>query len=300
MSDAALWSGDAPAKVNLRLHVVAREESGYHQIETVFQALDMADRIELALRQEAAVELRVKGVPPDALGPPEQNLVVRAAHAFGDALEAIGSTSPGVHITLEKVVPHGAGLGGGSSDAAAVLRGMNQLLGVPLPGSELMRIGAQLGSDVPFFGSEAALALGRGRGDQISPLDPLPERDVLLVVPAERIGTAWAYSVLAAHRDAWGDSQMPPMREAPGPPGGWQEVAAQARNDFEAALFPLRLDLAQIKETLQATGARPALLSGSGSAVFGIFKTREAALAAEAEVTSQVEDVRAILTRTRT
>ncbi len=305
MSRLADWRGKAPAKVNLRLAVLAREPSGYHRVETVLQALKLSDRIELKFRDDQAIGLDLEIAHPDALGPAEQNLAVRAARAFRHRLEGVGSTCPGVQIALEKDVPHGAGLGGGSSDAAAVLRGLNELLGEPLSGDELMQVGATLGADVPFFVSGAARALARGRGDGIYPVEPLPERDVLVVVPSKPVSTRWAYETLAAQRETEGarlghdqTRGFGAGRAWPSAEAEWGEVEAHARNDFEEVLFPLRPELAGIKEILQVAGARPALLSGSGSALFGVFGTGEAAGTAEAAIRTEAPGVRTILTHT--
>lgn len=263
-----VWSGEAPAKVNLLLRVLAREASGYHQIETVFQALELADGLRLELRPGEGVGLETTGVGATQLGPDEENLAVRAARAL--LAEAGGADPPGVRIRLKKRIPHGAGLGGGSSDAAAVLRGMNVLLGEPLSAEALVRIGGRLGADVPFFLTGASRALAWGRGDRLLPLPPLPSRAVVLAVPAERSSTADAYALLAKRRRASGAGPAPAVvREAP---GSWDDVANQAENDFEETLFPHRPDLASLREALARLGARPALLAGSGSAVFGVFE----------------------------
>ncbi len=292
------WRGEARAKVNLRLSVLARESSGFHQIETVFQALELADEIALRIADAGGIELELAGVAPDALGPVEENLAVRAAELFLSKAPAPGPGRPGVRIYLEKRVPHGAGLGGGSSDAATVLRGLNELMGEPFTLPELMSFGGRLGADVPFFVSGSVRALGWGRGDRIVPLEPLPDRPVLLIVPTEPISTAWAYSALAAHRD--GTGWRPARRPRPHrPEEDWSEAESAAHNDFEEVLFSLRPDLAQIKSALQTSGARLALLSGSGSAVFGVFETEASMVAAERAVADRVAEARTIRTRTR-
>ena len=289
------WSGAAPAKVNLRLIVLGRQASGYHRIATVFQLLELADRLELKAGEGDGVELELTGVNRGALGPPEENLAVLAARAFNGALAARGRRTLGVRIALRKNVPHGAGLGGGSSDAAAVLRGMSRLSGHPLSGVELMRIGATLGSDVPFFVSGASRALGTGRGERILPLKPLPAREVVLALPAERVSTPWAYGRLARAR-----AECAACEYASLPPSdSWSGVAADSVNDFEAVLFPLRLDLAEIRGALAAAGARPALLSGTGSALFGIFGSKAEASAAERDLAGVRAVHRLIRTRTR-
>lgn len=291
------WIGEAPAKVNLRLDVFEREDTGFHRIETVFQALDLADRIVISLVDGGGVVLELSGVSDGALGNPERNLAVRAARAFGSALRAADRRLPGVRIMLDKVIPHGAGLGGGSSDAAAVLRGLNELCGHPISSAELVRLGADLGSDVPFFVSQVARAQGWGRGDRIVPLDPLPPRPVLLVVPHEPIATDWAYGVLVAHRARRGvpDGSRPqPAIEA-----SWPEIESSVWNDFEEALFPHRPELAEMKASLEEAGARPALLSGSGCAVFGVFDSEERVVTAQAALGGLAMEARVLRTRTR-
>jgi len=296
---SARWMGDAPAKVNLRLDVLERDETGYHQIETVFQAVELSDRLVVIVEEGDGVALELSGVPNGALGPSEQNLAVQAADAFRVALIAGGRSCPGIRIALEKVIPHGAGLGGGSSDAAAVLLGLNQLFDQPLSDAELARLGADLGSDVPFFVCGVARAMGWGRGDRIVPLDPLPARDVLLVVPSAPIATERAYRVLAEQRVGMEVSARAGSGARAGSAGSWADAASGAHNDFEVALFPLRPELAAIKTTLTGAGARLALLCGSGSAVFGVFDDEQAVARADAEVAGLGVDARTLRTRTR-
>ncbi|CAN5699050.1 4-(cytidine 5'-diphospho)-2-C-methyl-D-erythritol kinase [soil metagenome] len=283
-NSARRWSGPAPAKVNLFLRVLAREESGYHQVETLFQALELADDVTLEFQPEpGAIRLHVVGVPPDALGPPETNLVVRAARLL---LDAVGTETPGLRIHLVKRIPHGAGLGGGSSDAATVLRGLNELLGRPLEPPRLATLGGQLGADVPFFLCGSPLALAWGRGDRVLPLPPLPAADVLVALPEARISTPDAYARLAQWRAERQLTAAParllgegfPDSAGATPSGGgllpwssWGAVARAAGNDFALALHDGYPELAAIRDTLERSGARPALLSGSGSAVFGVF-----------------------------
>lgn len=286
MIPGSCWTGQAPAKVNLFLRVLAREESGYHQLETLFQALELADEVTLEwLRlptllasgspDPQGIELEVEGVPAEALGPPEANLAVRAARLFFEALPGVRDTLPRLRIHLRKRIPHGAGLGGGSSDAATVLRGLNELLGNPLDAGALATLGARLGADVAFFLCGSPLALAWGRGDRLLPLPPLPRAPVVLLLPARRIATPEAYGVLARSRvDA--DRPTPPARVfAPdaAPWTDWTSVAREAENDFEVALAPAYPELVHLRRVLEEAGARPALLSGSGSAVFGVFRS---------------------------
>jgi 4-diphosphocytidyl-2-C-methyl-D-erythritol kinase len=296
--DEGVWRDRAPAKVNLSLRVLAREEGGYHQIETVFQSLELADRVSVALRREPGVRLTVGGVAPGALGPERENLAVRAARAYLEALDPEGWEEVGVRLHLEKRIPHGAGLGGGSSDAAAVLRGLDALHDRALGLSRLVQLGATLGADVAFFVLDTARALGWGRGDRLLPLPALPPREVVLAIPPEGVATPWAYRLLAEHR----------RREARESAGGgvvsledledWDAVAAGAANAFQEVLEPVRPELARLRRLLQGAGAAPALLTGSGSAVFGVFSEAAAAEAAAAEVEEEEPTSRVIRTRT--
>jgi 4-diphosphocytidyl-2-C-methyl-D-erythritol kinase len=294
------WQGTAHAKVNLSLRVLAREESGYHQLETVFQALELGDRVQLEPRPEPGIALEVTGVEAGALGPDRDNLAVRAARAFLDAVEAAagvgvretkGDAGPGFAIRLEKRIPHGAGLGGGSSDAAAVLRGMNELHGEPLRAEDLLRIGGGLGADVPFFLTGARRALAWNRGDRLMPLIPVPVREVVAAVPREGMATPEAYRLLAEHRKRAGPA--PAALVPAGAPGFGGSV-----NDFEAAIFPVRPDIRELRDALAGAGGEPALMAGSGSAVFGLFTDQAAADRVAREVEERFPDTRVIRTRT--
>ncbi|MFO7260022.1 MAG: 4-(cytidine 5'-diphospho)-2-C-methyl-D-erythritol kinase [bacterium] len=277
----------APAKINLRLEILAREASGYHQIESVFCALSLADELELVVGG-TGIRLDVRGAD---LGPPERNLAYRAAAAFYQA----AGLRAGVEIRLTKRVPAGAGLGGGSSDAAATLLALNEVHGHPLDAAMLLRLGAGLGSDVPFFLSGAALALVWGRGERILPLPPLPPAPVLLAVPPFGIATAEAYRALDRECPAAGPvPRVLRLAEA----GSWEGLAAGAVNDFEAVLFPRHPLLAALRDTLAHAGARLARLTGSGSAVFGIFDSVEQRAAAAAVLARAFPHVRLIETLT--
>jgi 4-diphosphocytidyl-2-C-methyl-D-erythritol kinase len=168
----------APAKVNWTLEVLGRREDGYHEVMTILQTLDIGDRVALSPSDE--VEVRVRGRAGSlAEEPPEQNLAFRAAIALR---QEAGGNGPGALIELEKVVPAAAGLGGGSSDAAAVLRGLNVLWGLGLSLEELSVIGSRLGADVPFF-LYGGTAQASGRGEDVAPLPDVPSRRLLIVVP---------------------------------------------------------------------------------------------------------------------
>jgi 4-diphosphocytidyl-2-C-methyl-D-erythritol kinase len=301
MTPGTGWQGTAHAKVNLTLRVLAREESGYHQLETVFQALELGDRVEVELRAEPGIVLEVTGVGVGSLGPDEDNLAVRAARAFLDAVgsgneagnaDEAGVGSPGMAIRLEKRIPHGAGLGGGSSDAGAVLRGLNEVHGAPLGLDDLLRIGGKLGADVPFFLSGASRALAWNRGDRLLPLPASPSREVVVAVPRKGMATPEAYRLLAEHRERSRAEAAPAVLLPAEGPGFGSGV-----NDFEAAILPLRPDIRELRDSLAGAGAELALMAGSGSAVFGLFGDGSVADGAEGEVRAAFPEVRVIRTR---
>jgi 4-diphosphocytidyl-2-C-methyl-D-erythritol kinase len=265
----SVWQGAAQAKTNLFLRVLAREVSGYHQIESLFQRLSLADEVTLELRPaESGITLSVSGIPDGALGPHADNLMVRAATRYL-AAAAAKAGAWGLHMTLGKVIPHGAGLGGGSSDAATVLRGLGDLLGHPVPPSETLSIGASIGSDIPFFLSGGALALVWGRGGRLLPLPPLPSCPVAIVQPERRISTPEAYARLATLRQQLGIEEAGPRLMVGWT--SWDAVSEDAENAFEAALTPVFPELPVIHEFLARAGAAWSLMSGSGSAVVGFF-----------------------------
>ena len=254
----------ARAKVNLWLRVLAREASGYHQIHSLFCALDLAD--ELTFESAAALQLTVIGAD---VGPVEQNLVYRAARAFFEATD----TDDGVHISLAKHIPAGAGLGGGSSDAAATLDALNRRAGSPLVRTELLRIAARLGSDVPFFLCGSPLALAAGYGERLQPLPPLPSRPVLVLMPPFGSSTAQAYADLDRDREGKPLDFAPDTIEAT---LTWEAVAARAHNDFEPVIYTRHPELRAARDDLLQAGAGIALLAGSGAAVWGVFEDDEA------------------------
>lgn len=254
----------APCKVNLLLRVLAREETGFHQLETIFALTTLHDTLVASRRDQGGVSIEVRGA--DA-GPAEDNLAVRAAALV---LEATGHRF-GVNLELTKAVPAGAGLGGGSSDAAAALLASNQLAGNAIPQHELLQLAARLGSDVPFFLTGASLALAWGRGDRLLRLPPIPPAPGLLLHPPVPVSTAEAYSLLAA------DRQHAPRRGALALDlqalSSWGDLARMSGNDFESSVFGKRPDLRQAFEAL--AGTRPMLcrLSGTGSSLVALYRT---------------------------
>lgn len=249
----------AHAKINLWLRILAREQgTGYHQIETAFCRLRLADELCFESVPEG-FELAVRGAD---LGPPERNLVTRTAAAFREA----AGIDPAVRVRLQKRIPAGAGLGGASSDAATTLLALNRIHGWPLDGATLHRLACGLGADVPFFLGGTALALAWGRGDRLLSLPAPPAASVCLICPATPIPTADAYRALD---EASGCAPAAPL--GPADLLSWETIAARAHNDFETVAARWIPALAAIRGALLDGGARFALLTGSGSAVFGIF-----------------------------
>lgn len=278
----------APAKVNTVLRVVGRRPDGYHDLEMVMVPLSLADEIVLE-RRPSGVTFSLDGGGDDGMEG-EKNLAVRAARAL--LIEC--GLSEGVAITLAKRVPIAAGLGGGSSDAAAVLRGMNALFELGLSAEALARIGGRLGADVPFFCFDSA-AFVTGTGDRVEPIG-FPNCSVLLINPGFAVSTPWAYGEwdrLQNHREnkrltgPGSGARVPPASTPDGrgcPPfPGLQDVVAALHNDLEAATIPEFPEIGEIKRQLMEAGAAGALMSGSGPTVFGLFADRggrDAAVAA--------------------
>ena len=260
---AAVVTATAHAKLNLLLRVLAREADGFHGLETLFCLVSLADTLR-AERRDAGITLEVEGAD---LGPPEQNLAVRAAELV---LEATGRRF-GVHLTLTKRIPVRAGLGGGSSDAAAALVAVNQLANGAVPRHELLQFAARLGSDVPFFLIGAPFALAWSHGERLLQLPPLPAAPALLVTPPDGVTTAEAYAWMdAARQSAARRGAVALDLDAL---SRWGDIGRMAGNDFESAVFE-RLPAARgIYEAL--VGTRPLLcrMSGSGSTVFAVYRS---------------------------
>ena len=286
MSGAAVRVA-AQAKLNLFLHVLAREQSGYHQLETLFCRLELADDVVIRLTpRERSVDVRSATVPLDALGAERDNLALRAATAFCDAT----AWATGFAIEIEKRIPIGGGLGGGSADAGAALRGMNALAPTPLSGRSLLRLAATLGADVPFLTAEMPLALAWGRGERLLPLPTLPAAPVVLLIPDFGIATRDAFSWLDAGRGAAAPS---PAELSAQLVSTWPGVASVAGNDFAPVVFARYPALAAAEGRLWERGATLAGMTGSGATLFGIFTAPPDAIAHD-------ETWRAIRTATAT
>jgi 4-diphosphocytidyl-2-C-methyl-D-erythritol kinase len=255
----------AQAKLNLFLHVLSRERSGYHQLETLFLRLDLADELVVRAGGRARV-LHCDGpaMPAGGLGAPESNLAFRAANAYA---AACGWPS-GFEIHLVKHIPAGGGLGGGSADAGAVLRALDALAPTPLGASTLLRVAVSVGADVPFLTIDAPVALAWGRGERLLALDPLPARPVTLCVPPFAVATSDAFEWLAHTRPVY--SPRPVLLD-PARLGSWESVAPLAKNDLEGVVASHHPLLGELLGSLREThGRRLVGMTGSGSTVFVI------------------------------
>ncbi len=268
---------NAPAKVNLCIRVLGRLLNGYHELWSLMHSVDLFDQLRIGLNpNHDRIQLRCDngGLPVN-----RENLVYRAAEAVLRRAEL----AVGVDIELRKAIPLAAGLGGGSSDAAATIYGVVHLLKLEWGLSELCEVGAELGSDIPFF-FQAPCAMIRGWGQEVTSCRIEGKRWVVLVNPGFPVQTKWAYEQLSSNRSGvpplspWAETVENQFHVS------WDDVIKAMENDFESPLFPLYPILGFIKEKLCALGAQAALLSGSGATVFGLFLTCETAQEAAAKL----------------
>jgi 4-diphosphocytidyl-2-C-methyl-D-erythritol kinase len=277
----------AHAKVNLDLRVLGTRPDGYHELRTVFQTIELHDTVSCwAKRGAFALTCKTPGVPLD-----ETNLVWRAAAALWQTLGRSGPPRD-TAMSIDKAIPVQAGLGGGSADAGAALMVLARLWG-EVPVSVLRDVAAGIGADVPFFLS-GGTALGLGRGEEIYPLVDLPVHWVVIVRPPYGVSTAEAYSWYDEDRGA-GIRESRELQILPVP---WPTRAAQMINDLEPPVVRRHPEIAGLKTTLREAGAVAAAMSGSGSAVFGLFRGRTAA--AQAVRSFERGGLEAFLTRTLT
>lgn len=250
------------AKINLHLEVAARRADGYHDLRTVFQTVDLSDELWVAPRRQAGVELRVEAsdLPADA-----RNLAYRAAQIF---LADRAPAGAGVALVLRKRIPAGGGLGGGSSNAATVLRALEREFGTADDEGWKLGVARSLGADVPFF-LVGGTAIGRGRGDEIEALAdaPRPSGELVLVMPPYGISTAAVFGELAVGGRVTSPAFVWPQ---PGRDAG-DFTSWIGSNELEAPAFRLRPELAALYTAVVRSGARRVLMSGSGSALFALF-----------------------------
>lgn len=279
------------AKVNLCLRVLNRRTDGFHNIETVFQSIDVRDEVALTAHgAPGEIALTVAGEPVAA---DETNLCWRAAHLLTERARS----APGVSIRLTKSIPVGAGLGGGSSDAAAVLVGLPRLWGLELPPEEVQALAARLGADVSFF-VQGGCCLGLGKGEKLECL-PAAILPLVVVVPERRVSTTQAYAALrrgASLRKPKELGRIARRMLAAVRAADPAAVAAALHNDFEAVEMVGVVEALEAKAALTAAGCLGALLSGSGSAVFGVAPDHATAARVAAELQGRWPWVRATRT----
>ncbi len=266
------------AKVNLTLQVGPRRLDGFHDITTLLQSITLHDTLTLSARRGPfGLACRTPGVPAD-----RSNLVWKAAEALWAAMGRDGDPRD-AHIKLDKAIPSQAGLGGGSADAAAALVGLNTLWGARKSRRELMSLAAQLGSDVPFF-LQGGTALGTGRGEDLYPVDDVERMGVIVIKPSFGVATADAYRWLDADREAAGigTAGLSAPHTSGGHPVevGWPSRSVRLVNDLMAPVAERHPAVREMAEACLATGAVAAQMSGSGSAVFGLFPESATARAA--------------------
>lgn len=269
------------AKVNLDLKVLNRGEDGFHELRSVFQTVSLADTLEIAYTPSRSAEITLAGADhiPD-------NLVVRAARALVEATGGGGR----IAMHLDKHIPMGGGMGGGSADAAAVLLALPVLAGWRVPLADLARIGAGLGSDIPFF-LLGGTAVALGRGTELYPLPDLPARPLLVVAPGIHVSTPEAYrsfdragagKLTESQRIQYIDSFQSRVWRL-GDSLSANANGTQVENDFEGVVFPRHPQLKSILKNLLRSGADPARMTGSGSALFGVFTTQNQVRQAQQE-----------------
>jgi 4-diphosphocytidyl-2-C-methyl-D-erythritol kinase len=254
-----------PAKVNLGLHILSKREDGFHELETLFQMVNWCDEIKIeCLSRGLELVCNQPDIPTD-----DGNLVIKAAHILQTRFP---ERCKGARIHLNKNIPHGAGLGGGSGNAAGVLLGLNYLWGLKLKREDLISMASELGSDVPFF-LFSPCAIGRGRGEILEPVKSSIRFYILMVYPGFAVSTASVYGNLKLKLTKR-ENNISILKNFI-LQSEFAQLGAAWSNDLEPVVFKEHPDLSGIKNEMLALGAKGALLSGSGSTVFGIFDNPE-------------------------
>jgi 4-diphosphocytidyl-2-C-methyl-D-erythritol kinase len=260
----------APAKVNYLLDVIRRRPDGYHDLRMIMQRVNLCDTITISLTNTPGINVscNAQGVPD---GP--DNIAWKAARVLLD----LSDSDTGVAIKIIKNIPIAAGLGGGSSDAASVLMGMNELLHLGLTDQQLMETGSKLGADVPFFIFKKT-ALAEGIGEKLTAMPEMPKCWILLINPGVPVSTAWVYRSLQLTNEG-------ELHRLPKFFGSIEQVVGLLSNDLESVTIPAFPVIADIKAQLMGLGAAGSMMSGSGPTVFGIFKSFDRAEAARHTIT---------------
>ncbi len=267
------------AKVNIGLQVLEEREDGYHDIHTVFQELEFHDTVHISKTEHGCT-----------LSSNDENFPLNktnTCHKAFDVLKDGGIEIDGISVHVEKSIPQGAGLGGGSSNGAAFLKGINTLYDCGLSDPEMEIMAQKIGADVPFF-IIGGIQLGEGIGENLTTIDYHDHHTFLLVIPSVSISTSWAYTTLKNHlEDRVEKANFADLFRR-------ETIPFELfKNDFERIVIPAHPEIGEIKDSLLKNGARYASLSGSGSTVFGMFDEDTTAKAAESKISS---DYRTILT----
>lgn len=257
----------APAKINLGLCVKDKRPDGFHNIVSLFQTVSLYDELIINHNNESGLSCEAPGVPLD-----ETNLVLKAERVF---CEHFGIDTR-LHYTLTKQIPSGAGLGGGSSDAAAAIRGCAKYHGVGANSNTLREIAENVGSDVPFL-IDCGTAIVTGRGENIAPIQWPYDFTYVIVYPAISISTAWAYGHVTTHDGVFTPCEAMVERLLVGEKVSDDEFCTLIVNDFEEPVFDAYPEMAILKKRIGESGARRAVMSGSGSAVIGIYDSQDEA-----------------------
>lgn len=269
MAPAKTLQFQAPAKVNLILRVVGKRPDGYHELQTLMVPLSLYDTLKI-VRTPGPIQVTCQGVT--GLDGPN-NLAYRAVEAWRDQVERIGAGKVdfGVNISIQKRIPIQAGLGGGSSDAAATLQGLQEIDGKPLPNKELYELATQLGADVPFF-LAGSPCWATGIGEHLEPVLDLPRFWVLLACAPFGHQTRQVFENLK-----YPLTLFPPSDTRDRPKWGFEILASSLVNDLQPTGEQMHPEIGRVREELLRAGAAGAQMSGSGPSVFGLFRTREAA-----------------------
>lgn len=272
----------APAKVNYLLQVLRKRPDGYHDLRMVMQRIDLCDEIEIKLKKTSGINVDCDS---EAASAGRDNIAWRAA----DAILSHAGGATGVDISISKKIPVAAGLGGGSSDAATVLMGLNELLGTNFSDEKLMEIGVKLGADVPFFIFKKT-ALAEGIGEKLTPVDGLPPAWLVLVNPNIHVSTAWVYQNLRL-TNRQDDYKLPQFCNKV------EDICSILGNDLESVTIERFAVIREIKEMLLGYGAAGVLMSGSGPTVFAVFGAEDEAHRCYRKV-AEVSGWASFLTRT--
>jgi 4-diphosphocytidyl-2-C-methyl-D-erythritol kinase len=264
---------ESPAKVNLRLEILKKREDGYHELRTIFQKISLHDTLHFSLRKRRGVSIAADH-PKLTVG--KNNLVYRAAQSMLKG----SSYKGGVDIEIEKRIPLGAGLGGGSSNAATTLRALNRLLKMGLPKKKLMGMGLEIGADVPFFFLEGG-AIGSGIGERLKKIE-LPHLWYILIYPNFEVSTRWAYQNFVLTNQQFHLNLRGLLKTPEG-------VSRILLNHLEAVVSKKYPEINLMKETLVSAGALGALMTGSGPTVFGLFNNESSSTAAYKKIKRMAE-----------